>query len=318
MNWSNERKRYNAERTKSEKKLLDWHAKKGRKDMITTSKNSYLTYTTLVILIVSSIWIILSNNGRIIVSADFDDSLLLWQHWLIVGIPFIILYFLPYKNQKSPCLHEGEKQTLKAQTHYLLFTALLYFLALIITPAENVFDYFYIYKLIFLLFVPLIIFKWKPYKIKFYSHSAKKQWKFALIPVFVWIFMYYFSPWGSTESNTYEINFLILLTGALVSFLLNSVLEELFYRVWLQTRLELFLGTWPAICVSALLWAVWHVTIQSAGTIDVTIANSIANHGLMGLFLGLLWSKYRNFWVLVIVHGLANFPLEIISKLLGE
>ncbi|WP_232787166.1 CPBP family glutamic-type intramembrane protease [Planococcus sp. MB-3u-03] len=56
-----------------------------------------------------------------------------------------------------------------------------------------------------------------------------------------------------------------------------------------------FLGTWPAICVSALLWAVWHVTIQSAGTIDVTIANSIANHGLMGLFLGLLWSKYRNF-----------------------
>ncbi|AUD13226.1 hypothetical protein CW734_05380 [Planococcus sp. MB-3u-03] len=151
MNWSNERKRYNAERTKSEKKFLDWHAKKGRKDMITTSKNSYLTYTTLVILIVSSIWIVLSNNGRIIVSADFDDSLLLWRHWLIVGIPFIVLYFLPYKNPKSPCLHEGEKQTLKAQTHYLLFTALLYFLALIITPAENVFDYFYIYKLIFLL-----------------------------------------------------------------------------------------------------------------------------------------------------------------------
>lgn len=285
--------------------------------MINTSKNSYLIYITMVILVVSSIWIILSNNGRIIVSADFDDSLLLWHHWLIVGLPFVILYLLPYKNPEILSLQEEEKQTLKSQTHYLLIAALFYFLALIITPAEHVFDFFYIYKLVFLLFVPLIIFKWKP-KIKLHRHSAKKQWKFALIPVVVWMFMYFFSPWSSSESNTYEMNFLILLTGALVSFLLNSVLEELFYRVWLQTRLEIFLGTWPAICVTALLWAVWHVTIQSAGSFDVTLANSMANHGLMGLFLGLLWSKYRNFWVLIIVHGLTNFPLEIISRLLGN
>jgi uncharacterized protein len=38
-----------------------------------------------------------------------------------------------------------------------------------------------------------------------------------------------------------------------VGFLINSLFEELFYRVWLQTRLEGLLGTWPAIMLTSIV-----------------------------------------------------------------
>lgn len=290
----------------------------GRMNGIRNSNHTYITYTAVVIFLISSIWIILQNNGRILVSADFNDTLLIWHHWVVVGVPFIVLLLLPSKSEQQSQSNESKEQVLRTQTYYLLFLALSYFLALLITPFENVFDYFYIYKLIFLLIIPLLLLRRKPEKRRVVTYSAKNYWEFALIPVGIWIVMYYFSPWGPTQSNTYEVSLLILMSGAVVSFLLNSVLEELFYRVWLQTRLEFLLGTWPAISISTILWATWHIAIQTAGSVDVTLANAIANHGLMGVFLGLLWAKYRNFWALIIVHGLTNFPLEIVNKLFGE
>jgi uncharacterized protein len=32
----------------------------------------------------------------------------------------------------------------------------------------------------------------------------------------------------------------------------------------------------------------------------------LVNHGVQGLFLGYLWSKYRMMWPLLVVHGAIN------------
>ncbi|WP_327588433.1 CPBP family intramembrane metalloprotease [Nonomuraea sp. NBC_00507] len=45
---------------------------------------------------------------------------------------------------------------------------------------------------------------------------------------------------------------------SLATLLTASVLEEIFYGGWLQTRLEVLHGRWPAITFSALLFAAMH------------------------------------------------------------
>jgi membrane protease YdiL (CAAX protease family) len=102
------------------------------------------------------------------------------------------------------------------------------------------------------------------------------------------------------------------LVAVIGAFLLNSVLEESFYRVTLQTRLERVVGRWPGIAAAALLWAAWHVAIQGTDRPEVDLATVVAHQGALGLFLGYLWSRYRNPWALFIVHGAINAPLALL------
>ncbi|MFJ4651666.1 lysostaphin resistance A-like protein [Nocardia sp. NPDC088792] len=96
-----------------------------------------------------------------------------------------------------------------------------------------------------------------------------------------------------------------------VGFLVNAVLEEIFYRFWLQTRLESRYGRWPAIVVTSLLFAAWHSAIQGVDGLGVDLAAVVLNVGVTGLFLGYLWSRYRNPWLQVIVHGFINAPIAM-------
>ncbi|HIV82729.1 MAG TPA: CPBP family intramembrane metalloprotease, partial [Candidatus Salinicoccus merdavium] len=42
--------------------------------------------------------------------------------------------------------------------------------------------------------------------------------------------------------------------GWICNILQAGVLEEIFYRVWLRTRLDVLPGTWPAIMVTSVFW----------------------------------------------------------------
>lgn len=100
-------------------------------------------------------------------------------------------------------------------------------------------------------------------------------------------------------------------TIALV-FLFNAVIEEVFYRFWLQTRLESRYGRWPAILVVSVLWASWHSALLSIAGVGVDLAAAVAKLGVDGLFLGYLWSRHRNPWVLLLMHGLINAPIVML------
>lgn len=103
----------------------------------------------------------------------------------------------------------------------------------------------------------------------------------------------------------------VLVVGASLTFFTANVIEELFYRVMLQTRLETALGRWPGMVLTSLLFALMH--LPSHGQADsalaglpLTLGAIIVFQGVFGLFLGYLWSRYRNVWVLIAAHSIIN------------
>lgn len=85
-----------------------------------------------------------------------------------------------------------------------------------------------------------------------------------------------------------------------------------------HTRLaerEALLGAWPGIVLASLLWAVWHIGIQGTGFLPTDLASAVASHGVEGLFLGYLWSRYRMMWPILTVHGAVNAAPIVIALL---
>lgn len=278
---------------------------------------TWIVWITFTVIIMSAIWLIIRTNGMIETSADYEELTSFFHIWVVVGIPALLLYLLPkHKTLSNPFFRSPIKR-LRSQTAILFMVGFLFLIAMILTPEESVFDYFYLYKLLFLFIIPFLIIKIVPIPHMNQSYAKPVQWLYPMLVAVLWIYMYFFSPLSLTGSADYEMGLLYLLLGAAVSFLLNSVLEELFYRVWLQTRLEVLLGTWPAICATAMLWALWHIAIQGGGSMDLAITNAIVYQGVIGLFLGFLWAKYRNMWILILIHGLMNFPIQVITQIFG-
>jgi uncharacterized protein len=103
----------------------------------------------------------------------------------------------------------------------------------------------------------------------------------------------------------------LLIVGVSLTFFTANVVEELFYRVALQTRLEATLGRWPGILLTGLLFAFMHLpTHGQLGSALAGLGAITIHQGVFGLFVGYLWSRYRNVWVLIAAHSIVNtFPL---------
>lgn len=264
-----------------------------------------IVISTMLLILISLIYMLVVHNGMVQVSADFEDETAIWQVWIIALFPLLMTLRPWDKEQIQPLYKEVPKSTWT-----LVTLAVVLILLMIVTPKSYVFDLFYIYKLILLFAIPIIIIKRDSVR-EIMTIKTVRRWKEPLLVVVVWLVFYILSP--LSEAATYEIDFLTLLIGALISLILNAVVEELFYRKWLQSRLEAALGIWPAICVSAVLWALWHTGIQGSGGLIDSTAHALVLHGMMGLFLGYFWAKYRNIWLLIFIHGMMNFPMNLIT-----
>lgn len=278
---------------------------------------NWIVWMTFTIVIMSAVWLMIHNNGMIETSADHEELTSFFHIWAVVALPALLLYILPKQKASNNPFFQLPVKRLRLQTTLLFMMGLLFLIAMMLTPEASVFDYFYLYKVLFLFIIPFLILKIVPAPPMNQSYVKSGQWLYPMLVAVLWIYMYFLSPLSLASNADYEMDLLYVFIGAAVSFLLNSVLEELFYRVWLQTRLEVLLGTWPAICVTAMLWALWHTAIQGGDSLDLAISNVIVYQGVIGLFLGFLWAKYRNIWVLILIHGLMNFPIQIITSVVG-
>ncbi|WP_340685641.1 CPBP family intramembrane glutamic endopeptidase [Amycolatopsis coloradensis] len=97
-----------------------------------------------------------------------------------------------------------------------------------------------------------------------------------------------------------------LAVGATLTFFTANVLEEVFFRGMLQTRLEALFGRWPGILLSALLFAWLHLPTHGQGSLPLTLGAIVAFQGFFGLFAGYLWSRYRNLWAPIAAHTAMN------------
>lgn len=97
-----------------------------------------------------------------------------------------------------------------------------------------------------------------------------------------------------------------LAVGATLTFFTANVLEEVFFRGMLQTRLEALFGRWPGILLAALLFAWLHLPTHGQGSLPLTLGAIVAFQGFFGLFTGYLWSRYRNLWAPIAAHTAMN------------
>ncbi|TDM39666.1 CPBP family intramembrane metalloprotease [Macrococcoides goetzii] len=260
------------------------------------------------IILFSCLYVQFITGGYIKISADHNHIIHFLLAWLPSIIGILLIFITPKLSNKFSTLIDTSTKSIK----FFIFLSIALIILMIITPKSIVFNLFYIYKLLILLIIPMIFFYKENINI---LKSAKQQrlWLIPLLICIVWYITYIIVNFNTLNLHKYDIPYDYLIIGATISFILNAVLEELFYRSWLQTRLEPLLSFIPAIFITSILWALWHMGIQYHSNILLTFANVIVFHSITGIFLGLLWLKYRNIILNIFVHGLLNFPVYIVT-----
>lgn len=98
------------------------------------------------------------------------------------------------------------------------------------------------------------------------------------------------------------------IAGPLAEMLFVGVFEELLFRAILFRITERALGSWPALVISSVLFALAHLgeSISLLG---------LANTALAGLALGAAWMATRRLWLCVAIHAAWNYTLGAIFSI---
>jgi membrane protease YdiL (CAAX protease family) len=140
----------------------------------------------------------------------------------------------------------------------------------------------------------------------------------ALVLVFTWFASRQAAPFRNGE---FPATTLLLGLPTVFLWLLLEVglTEEFFFRALLQDRLTVALGSKTGgILWSGLLFALAHVPgvwLRGSGSLEglppdagllTCIAYCIPVMGLAGIFLGIVWARTRNFWLVAGIHALVD------------
>ncbi|MBF6542725.1 CPBP family intramembrane glutamic endopeptidase [Nocardia brasiliensis] len=235
-------------------------------------------------------------------SADSDDTVPLWTVWVTVGAALAAARLVPPKQRaEGPAL---DTRVLARQGWWLYALGVLFAVGCYLSGGADL--WFLGLKCTLLLAVPLLLrlVSWR----EWYRIDTRGRWLRpapAVLTFLVLVTVFHPSFTGTPP----PIALVVFL------FLLNAVLEEIFYRIWLQTRLEARYGRWPAILLTSPLWAGWHVAIQGGNGFGIDLATVVARLGAEGLFFGYLWSRYRNPWLLFVVHGVTNASVGMLAAM---
>ncbi|TDB73070.1 CPBP family intramembrane metalloprotease [Micromonospora sp. KC721] len=256
-----------------------------------------------ILLTAAAVWLTVQGDTGIRYSADHHDTVPMWAGWIpaLVGIVLVRLV-PPAADQPWPDRVAPYREAVP-----LLLAGVAFAVTLPLLGGEPAYT---LLKVALLLGVPLGVFlwsrrrgaRWHPWR----PVDAAYRYGPAL-PVLAWLALSYATPLAVPPSDFGRTVDPAVLVGVLVvGFAANALLEEVFYRRWLQSRWESILGRWPAIVLASLVWAAWHVGIQGTGELGTDLASVAVHQGVLGLFLGYLWSRYRRMWPLLVVHGAVN------------
>lgn len=114
--------------------------------------------------------------------------------------------------------------------------------------------------------------------------------------------------------------------GMILPLFTAGLPEEIFFRGFLQTRLESVLGRVAAIVLAALLFTAWHLPSRyllstgvegRAGDLGSVLLGTGLPVLIVGLLLGLAWDRWRNLPTLVALHwGVDTLPA--VASFLGR
>ncbi|WP_328459758.1 CPBP family intramembrane metalloprotease [Actinoplanes sp. NBC_00393] len=273
-----------------------------------------LTAAGLVLIAAAPVLLWLTGRTQLAVSADAEaDTVPL----AAIAVPFLVgLLLIRLVPPRLPELEPAtgpERDVLGRQVRWLLGLALVFpLVGLLVRGPLDLADLYPVAKVLVLLVGAWLVLRRIPGRsgAREHRHRIPRLWHWLgpAVVILAWGYLYFYSPLvGAQDLSGYEDwDRVTLAVGMLFTFLTASVLEEIFYRVILQTRMEALWGRWPAITAAALLFALMHVHRFGDGPFfDITLLILVSNGGL-GLFAGYLWSRYRNVWAILLVHGAIN------------
>jgi membrane protease YdiL (CAAX protease family) len=266
----------------------------------------------LTALALAPILLLAMGYTRITTSADDEAATVPLE---AVVLPYIIAMVLIRLVPPSlPVLETGGGEVVRRQARGLVVVALVFSVAALVAHAlPGGGDLYPLVKVLVLLGGGLLVLRRIRGVSPARAHGERIPrlwyWLGPVPAVLFWIYLYFYSPLarGGEDVSGYEDwDKVELALTVLVVFLTASVLEEWFYRMALQTRLEALWGRWPAITAATLLFVLMHSYRLIEGGSAVLALSTITSTGALGLMAGYLWSRYRNMWSIFVVHGAGN------------
>lgn len=160
-------------------------------------------------------------------------------------------------------------------------------------------------KLVLLMFIPGVLLLLVRDAVKIKVRTGMWRWWAPLLVIAIWFYLSQSAPWNP-RYDPGDVDPVYLIIAAVATAITAGVGEELFFRRWLQTRLEATLGAWAGIGVTSVLFGLMHLGSHGTGEVLMDIARVIAIQGSFGWFLGVLWWRYRNLTLIIAVHLISN------------
>jgi membrane protease YdiL (CAAX protease family) len=201
---------------------------------------------------------------------------------------------------------------------YLLGLVILHFPIPLLGATQFVQDFWYsiVFKIFLLLVVPSIIYfvAWN-YKVRDLLLGIRLSAGNVLAAILMTTIGFFLNASHlkliQARINNFTDAPLRLAMGGVMPLFIAALPEELYFRGYLQTRLEKKFGRIAAILASCILFAAWH--LPSRYLLSTGVEGQAGNWGqiilhtglpvfIVSIILALHWSRYRNIVLLIITH----------------
>lgn len=257
----------------------------------------------LVLTAASIITMLVVAPDGVIASADSTAATpALWTLLLPSAAGIVVTLLLPRRAEALPA-QIVDRRRLIVSTLGLLGLLLVFTVGTGLVPWRN--EDYILAKAALLILLPALFVLTVRRAVRIHRGSGAWRWWAPAVVVVVWFILAELAPWNPIyDPGDVDPTFLII--AATATALTASVGEELFFRRWLQTRLEAGLGVWAGIGVTSVLFGLMHLGSHGIGQIWLDVAQVIAVQGMFGWFVGVMWWRYRNPTMVVLVHLLSN------------
>lgn len=253
--------------------------------------------------VASIITMLVAAPDGVIASSDSTAATpALWTLLLPSAAGIVLTLLLPRHPEPLPA-QAVDRGRLIVSTLGLLGLLLVFTVGTGLVPWRN--EDYILAKAVLLMALPGLLVLTVRRAVRIHRGSGAWRWWAPAVVVVVWFLLAELAPWNPIyDPGDVDPTFLII--AATATALTASVGEELFFRRWLQTRLEAGLGVWAGIGVTSVLFGLMHLGSHGTGQIWLDVAQVIAVQGTFGWFVGVLWWRYRNLTMVILVHLLNN------------
>lgn len=252
---------------------------------------------------------VVSPNGT-----PSSESVPLWHSLVPVAVGSALALSLPllWRAPRLPVV-VVEHSRLALSTLLLVILAIAFPVSVAATGGMG--GWYLVLKALLLIAVPAVIVAVARPSISFNQPAVAWRWWAPGITVATWFVLAKLAPWHPAWDPG-DVDPVFIAIAAILTALTAGVGEELFYRRWLQSRLEALFGAWAGILLASIAFGLMHLGSHGTGDLFVDIARVITHQGTVGLFLAILWWRYRNLTMIILAHILVN-GWDVIVYLIG-